>query len=408
MEKEVGRESERSSNVNEVFADELDVVQKAETVLKQESLDPKNLAEEYKFLVKKYRGLLKQAMKITKIGDSTQSKLIRTQQVLDRQNEELGTKNRALQEKNEALIRAHEALLQAKQRQESIFSALTEALPGTVLDNKYRLEKKIGTGGYGAVFEATHLGLNRPLAVKVLQPRSGLITPNDLERFRREGISACRITHPNAVAVSDFGISTSGIAYLAMELLQGHTLSDELKEFGRLSAQRSVEILIPVCQALAEAHSAGLVHRDIKPDNIFLHKTPTEEIVKVLDFGLAKLMGEEHRADLSDITQGVIVGTPLYMPPERLSNLPYDGRADIYSLGVLWFEMLTGRVPFIIRKGNLGALVTAHMLQPPPPLRSIVPEISESLENLVLRTLKKIPNERPTAKELAEAMTLFL
>ncbi|HMW00939.1 MAG TPA: hypothetical protein PKE58_12440, partial [Acidobacteriota bacterium] len=185
MEKEVGRESERSSNVNEVFADELDVVQKAETVLKQESLDPKNLAEEYKFLVKKYRGLLKQAMKITKIGDSTQSKLIRTQQVLDRQNEELGTKNRALQEKNEALIRAHEALLQAKQRQESIFSALTEALPGTVLDNKYRLEKKIGTGGYGAVFEATHLGLNRPLAVKVLQPRSGLITPNDLERFRR-------------------------------------------------------------------------------------------------------------------------------------------------------------------------------------------------------------------------------
>ena len=176
-----------------------------------------------------------------------------------------------------------------------------------------------------------------------------------------------------------------------------------------MTPTRAAEILIPVCNALDEAHSAGIVHRDIKPDNIFLHQGPTGEIVKVLDFGLAKLMGNETQMnDMADLTRGVIVGTPTYLPPERLSNLPYDGRADIYSLGIVLYQMLTGKPPFILKKGNIGALVTAHLLQQPPPIRENRPEIPEELETFVLRTLAKIPSKRPTAKEFGEELGKYI
>ncbi|MFQ3582915.1 MAG: serine/threonine-protein kinase [Chloracidobacterium sp.] len=379
----------------EVFATEFAVLTTAERIAAEGLAKPEEWQHQFSELTKKYRALLKQAVKMTGIGDTTQSRLLRIQH-------ELEAKNRELLEKNQALVRAQEALLQSQARAQTIFSAYTEALPGTVLDGRYRLERKIGAGGYGAVYEATHLALNTSVAVKILQPRGGSVTPEELERFKREGISACRVQHPNAVNVLDFGISSNGFAYLVMEILHGATLGQELKRLGQMSAQRCLEIILPVASVLVEAHAMHIVHRDIKPDNIFLHRPPTGEVVKLLDFGLAKLMGED--GFHPEATRGLIVGTPKYMPPERLSFLPYDGRADIYSLGVVAYEILAGRPPFTAENGNVAALMTAHLQSAPPPLASFAPDVPPILEAVTMRMLHKVPSARPTAQEVVRIL----
>ncbi|MBX7223695.1 MAG: protein kinase, partial [Blastocatellia bacterium] len=203
-------------------------------------------------------------------------------------NQELDRKNLELDRKISELNRKNEELIASQQRADRIFSALAEALPGTVLEGKYRLEDKIGSGGFGAVFRATHLALGTQVAVKVFRPTPGNDSADAVERFRREGTSTARINHPNALRVLDSGISDEGIAYLVMELLEGYSLWEELQKRGYLSLRRTAEILTPVCQALAEAHRLGIVHRDIKPANIFLHRTGEGEVVKVVDFGIAK------------------------------------------------------------------------------------------------------------------------
>ncbi len=379
----------------EVFAAEFAILSDAEQVMANGLPTPDAWQREFSELTKKYRALLKQAVKMTGIGDATQSRLLRIQR-------ELEAKNRELLEKNQALVHAQEALLQSQARAQTIFSAYTEALPGTVLDGRYRLERKIGAGGYGAVYEATHLALSASVAVKILQPRGGSVTPEELERFKREGISACRVQHPNAVNVLDFGISSNGFAYLVMEILHGVTLGQEIKRFGRMTARRCLEILLPVASVLAEAHALRIVHRDIKPDNIFLHRPPAGEVVKLLDFGLAKLLGED--GSHPEATRGLIVGTPKYMPPERLSFLPYDGRADIYSLGVVAYEMLAGQPPFTAHNGSVAALMTAHLQSAPPPLAAFAPDTPPILEAMVMRMLHKVPAARPTAQEVARIL----
>src|SRR5262245_51715319 len=155
---------------------------------------------------------------------------------------------------------------------------------GTVLGGKYEIEAPLGSGAFGTVFKARHLDLDAPVAVKVLQA-SVAQKPEALARFRREGISACRVRHPNVVAATDFGVTSTGVAFLVMEFLEGHSLSEVLHQEGTLSPRRSAEILVPVCGALADAHAAGIVHRDVKPSNIFLHRTPHGEVTKILDFG---------------------------------------------------------------------------------------------------------------------------
>src|SRR5262249_53964270 len=199
---------------------------------------------------------------------------------LYRLRRELERSRRELAGQNEELSRKNEGLEKAERRTRHVFSALAAALPGTVLDGKYRLEEKIGVGGFATVFRAEHLALQRMVAVKVFRPWEGNDTPEALERFKREGVAACRVQHPNAVSVTDFGICVSGIAYLVMELLTGATLADVLHLERSLPLPRSVEILVPVCELLAEAHDAGLLHRDIKPDNVFLHSSPRGEVVK--------------------------------------------------------------------------------------------------------------------------------
>ncbi|OYT73846.1 MAG: hypothetical protein CFK52_00355 [Chloracidobacterium sp. CP2_5A] len=276
---------------------------------------------------------------------------------------------------------------------------------GVTLDGKYRLDAKIGVGGFGAVYRATHLNLNRPVAVKVLHNNVHNTTPENLERFRQEGVSACSVSHPNAVAVLDFSITQDGHAYLVMELLDGRPLSDELQERFVLPIERCAEIIIPVCDVLTEAHASGIVHRDIKPDNIFLHRARRGEIVKVLDFGIAKLARPPKEPGQRNLTAtGILMGTPEYMSPERMRNKPYDGKADVYSLGVMMYQMLTGKLPFESADNDFVAVMWMQVNDPPPPLRAYNAVVPIEVERVVLHALEKDPANRPTAEELSQAL----
>jgi DNA-binding response OmpR family regulator len=276
--------------------------------------------------------------------------------------------------------------------------------PGTVLADRYRLEKKLGAGNYGAVYRALHLDLEKAVAVKVLQTSFGT-EQEAVARFRREGVAACRIKHPNAVAILDFGITPGGVAFLVMELLEGRSLEDELVAEGLVAARRTAAIVAPVCEALAEAHRAGIVHRDVKPANIFLHRDARGgEVPKVLDFGIAKLVGEAALAQKLTL-DGYILGTPAYMAPERFrAKGAYDGRADVYSVGIVLYQMLTGRLPFPPTEDDPMAVMVQHMRLAPAPLRKLAGSVPAELDALTLRCLEKTADRRPTASELAREL----
>ncbi len=321
---------------------------------------------------------------------------------------ELQAAKTEVDDKNRKLGQNIHKLQTSQLRADRIFSAYTRALPNTVLDEKYRLEQVIGTGGYGAVFRAFDLQRQCPIAVKVFRPQPGNDSPAALERFRREGTSASRLNHPHAVTVFDSGISAEGIAYLVMELLHGKTLSDALAVQPALSQKRSVEIARDVCVVLAEAHRLGVIHRDIKPGNVFLHLTAIGDVVKVVDFGLAKLFGKVPLEEQLHLTQtGFLVGTPMYTAPERFHGQPYDGRADIFSVGVMLYQMLAGCLPF--PGVHFPATPTGLALQKAelPPLPSFHSGIPTELFDIVRRALAVDPNDRPTAEKLAEELQLI-
>ncbi|HEX7580591.1 MAG TPA: response regulator [Thermoanaerobaculia bacterium] len=312
---------------------------------------------------------------------------------------------RELERQNTELTRKNRELLDARTESRMTFSALAEALTGGVIADKYRVEEMIGAGGFGAVYRATDLLLEREVAVKVLRPLAGDEAAAGIKRFRREGISTCRVQHPNAVTVFDFGVSKEGIQYLAMELLKGRSVEAELKEEGVLSVARCARVVVPVCRVLAAAHAAGVVHRDVKPANIFLHESAEGEVVKVLDFGIATLCDTVWPAERETITKaGQVVGSVLYMAPERLYGLPCDGRADVYSLGVLVQQLLTGQLPFTAPPESPEQLIVMHMTMAPVPLRTLDPTIPAAVEELVLAALEKSPERRPTAAEFGERL----
>ena len=279
----------------------------------------------------------------------------------------------------------------------AVSPSTAETGPGTVLAGKYRLESLIGSGAFGSVYRARHLDLAHDVAVKVLTARSA---PDSLARFQREGIAACRVKHPNAVAVTDFGVTGGGAAFLVMELLEGHSLHEEMKHVGRFAAGRCAEIVSPLCSALAEAHAAGIVHRDIKPANVFLRRSARGETVKVLDFGIAKMVDEDARSGNLTVDGGVL-GTPAYMAPERFRGDPIDGAADVYSVGVMLYQMLGGRLPFSPPGADLMAVAMMHLHREPPPLREGHPEIAPEVERIVLSALRKDPRARPAIATLA-------
>jgi CheY-like chemotaxis protein len=277
-----------------------------------------------------------------------------------------------------------------------------QAVPGTVLGGRYRLDALLGGGSFGTVFLARHLELDREVAVKVLATSAGT-DPEALARFRREKASACRVRHPNAVAVLDFGVNPGGVAYLVMEYLQGHSLEKELEDGVRLTPRRAAEIVVPVCLALAAAHAAGVLHRDIKPSNVFLHQTPGGEVPKILDFGIAK-MTQEAALGQSLTVDGSLLGTPAYMAPERFRRGPYGAKSDVYSVGAMLYEMLTGRLPFIPGSADPLALVAMQAEEDPAPLRLRCPAASPALEGLVRSALGRNPDARPTAEALARGL----
>ncbi len=322
-------------------------------------------------------------------------------------NRDLAEKNDRLSAFNRDLARKNEELAEAQRRTDLVFSALAKALPGTVLDGRYRLDVKIGAGGFGVVYEAMQLALNRRVAVKVFRPAAGNDSALALERFRQEGLSACRVSHPNAVAILDSGVSAEGIAYIVMELLQGYTLADELRRHGALPPARCAEILIPVLDALDAAHSEGVIHRDIKPDNIFLHQAKDGEVVKVVDFGVAKLMGDDQLGDQTASALGGLTGTAAYLAPERINHLAYDGRSDVYAVGVTLYQMLSGTLPFA-SASSFVSIALQHLTLRPKPVQEVAPDVPAALNDLVVRTLEKNPALRPTARELAMALRDFL
>jgi serine/threonine-protein kinase len=273
---------------------------------------------------------------------------------------------------------------------------------GLTLDDKYRIEEKIGEGGMGKVYRATHIHMDNTVALKILHTHLSS-DQTALERFRREARAAAYIRHPNAVAVTDFGVTKdTGIAYLVMEFLEGVELRQKIKQQKQLDFEETFLIVQQTCSALQAAHSKGIIHRDLKPDNIWL--LPTEDgvtRVKVLDFGIAKLKTSTETSALTQ--QGMIVGTPYYMSPEQCRGEELDARSDIYSMGVILYEMMTGEVPF--QASTPVGVVLKHANEQPRPPRELRTELPPPLEDVILRALKKKREERQeSALHLAQEL----
>ncbi len=270
-----------------------------------------------------------------------------------------------------------------------------ELTPGSLLGD-YRIDGKIQEGAMGVVFAATHTFLGRRAAVKVIR--------NDLpgqakliERFIREACAAGKICHPNIVDVFSFGTLSDGRPYFVMELLRGQSLTDHLR-CGALSIAESVSILEQVCRALKVTHAHGVIHRDLKPDNIFLVGEKDEPVlVKLLDFGVAKLVSGDAGGPRCT-REGAVIGTPLYMSPEQARGQEVDYRSDVYSLGVVTFEMLCGDLPFAAS----GAVrtVVSHLSDTVPRPSSLRAEIAAPLDRLLLQMLSREPAERPSLEHI--------
>ncbi len=271
-------------------------------------------------------------------------------------------------------------------------------LTGTMLADKYQIEHLLGSGGMCEVYRARHSGIGKEVAVKILKPELAA-DPKIAERFEQEARASSRVRHPNAINVTDYGIAKNKTPYLVMELIEGHTVRELLREFGPFPVPRVVHILGQVCGALEAAHSVGVIHRDIKPDNIIISEYDGRDWVEVVDFGVAKIQEDFNRR--SALTgANFIIGTPRYMSPEQCEEQPVDARSDIYSLGIVVYEMLAGQAPF--DGGSSTRLLMAHVAEPPPPLRQKRPDISPEIESIVMRALEKNPDRRPqSAMEFA-------
>jgi serine/threonine protein kinase len=278
--------------------------------------------------------------------------------------------------------------------------SVKDSLLGAVVDDRYEVLAVIGEGGMGRVYRARHRRLGRSFALKAL--RADLARDSALtERFIQEARAAAAVTHPNVVQINDFGTLSTGQPYFVMELLEGRTLTRILREEGPLAPGRSVAIARQIAEALAAAHATGVIHRDLKPDNIILIRpSGAHTTVKVLDFGLAKV------AASSRLTRpGVVFGTPHYMSPEQAAGESFDHRVDIYALGIVMFEMVTGRVPF--EADTYMGVLSKHMYAAPPkPNEYHAPAGGLSgFEEIIEGCLAKAPSERwPSMTDLARRL----
>lgn len=272
---------------------------------------------------------------------------------------------------------------------------MTDApLVGQILAGRYEVVREIGRGALGIVYKGKHRILDRTVAIKVLF--GGV--HNDFsaqERFKREAQATSQLSHPNVVTIFDFGITPDQLPYIVMDYVNGETLQHLITRLGRLQSRRAVPIFIQICDGMAHAHSRGIIHRDLKPENVILTRDyANEETVKIVDFGIAKRFMDEGERKLT--AEGQVVGTPAYMSPEQIMGARrIDARSDIYSMGCLMFTTLTGTLP--ISGANSVETMAKHVANEPMDVGAACPEaqIPIALQDLLMRCLKKFPEERP-------------
>lgn len=281
-----------------------------------------------------------------------------------------------------------------------------DPLVGRVVADKYRILDLVAQGGMGRIYRAEQLPLGRIVALKILRPRQAFESGDDTwkKRFLLEAATCARLTHPNTVTLFDYGpiqLGNRSTFFMVMEFVQGRTLADVLRADGPFAPARALHVASEICRSLSEAHQSGIVHRDLKPSNVMLVRRDDGESVKVLDFGVAKVLEE----DQESLTQAdSVVGSPRYMSPEQIRHLDLDGRSDLYSLGVLLYLMLSGQVPFA-RDSSVGTLM-AHLTEPVPGIRERTGRgVPDPVEAIVRRCLEKNPKDRyPNANALREAI----
>jgi len=257
------------------------------------------------------------------------------------------------------------------------------------------VERSLGAGGMGTVVAARHIQLRSSVAIKILSPQA-LRLPGAVDRFLREAQAAASLRSDHVGRVTDVGTLESGAPYLVMELLVGKDLQAILKERGRLPLEEALDFLLQTCEAIGEAHDKGIIHRDLKPANLFvMTRLNGQPLLKVLDFGLAKVLDDSRAASDAALTAtGVAAGSPFYMAPEQIRGLKLaDARSDVWSLGVIGYELLTGRRPF--RAHDAMGVLAVILTEEPIRLRHVIPELPESIEQVILRCLQKRPSDRP-------------
>jgi serine/threonine-protein kinase len=280
----------------------------------------------------------------------------------------------------------------------------TDPLIGHKIDGKYALEAKLGEGGMSVVYRARRVHIGDDVAVKIL---TGKFVTDDaaLARFRREARAAAMLRHPNVITIHDFG-ETDDVhapAYIVMEFVKGTPLRELLRSEHHFSVERSVRLMRGICAGVGSAHRQGVIHRDVKPENILVVAPDDDfevESVRVVDFGLAKLL-----ADAGAASSGAVVGTPFYMSPEQCLGEPLDARSDVYSLGTMFYEMLSGKRPF--EAETVSGVINRHLQEPPPPLAESL-GIPRRVSIGIMHALAKDPDDRPqSATELARQMGLI-
>ena len=266
-----------------------------------------------------------------------------------------------------------------------------DPLLGKVLADRFEMLDRIGEGGMGVVYRARQISVDRMVAIKVLNAQVAQ-DPQWVGRFINEAKACSKLQHPNTVRLIDFGQTREGLLFMAMEFLDGQSIRTAIDRYGRIQPHRVLKIISQCCQSLAEAHNLGIIHRDIKPDNLFLVSLGGQpDFVKVLDFSVAKL--KQQAGSAMQTQAGVVFGTPNYMSPEQGRGLPLDARSDIYALGIVAYEMLMGRPPFSSQ--NPMEVLAMHVRTPVPPLVSIPDRIAQ----IVLRALNKDPAHRQQTVE---------
>jgi serine/threonine protein kinase len=279
-------------------------------------------------------------------------------------------------------------------------------LIGSTIAGRYRIEARVGSGAMGAVYRAEQAGLGRRVALKIVN-RDHQVDGDTLARFRREATALSALHHPNTVRVFDFGSTTNGLLYLAMELLEGEPLTDRLLRDGPLPLPVALAITQQVLRSIGEAHARGIVHRDLKPDNIFLARVTGEHqpIVKVLDFGIAKAVAGDRKIDQFETLDGTVFGTPRYMSPEQAGGRALDARSDLYSVGIILYELIAGHPPFV--DSDAVVVMARHIRDKPELLSRAAPlrKIPASLDAVLSRALAKQAEERyQTAEEFERAL----